>query len=81
MAKILLVDDDIELTSLLTDILEMEGFDIVEANNGIEGLEKIDSSIDLILLDVMMPKMNGTQMLRKLRESFATPSIDANGKR
>jgi two-component system response regulator CpxR len=75
MAKILLVDDDIELTSLLTDILEMEGFDIVEANNGIEGLAKIDTSIDLVLLDVMMPKMNGTQMLRKLRESFATPVL------
>jgi len=75
MAKILLVDDDTELTSLLTDILEMEGFEIIEANNGEEGLLKADSSIDLILLDVMMPKMNGTEMLRKLRESFTTPVL------
>ena len=73
MAKILLVDDDIELTALLKDILELEGFDVEEANNGIEGLSKIDSSIDLILLDVMMPKMNGTEMLRRLREKHSTP--------
>ncbi|CEO37890.1 DNA-binding response regulator [Photobacterium kishitanii] len=73
MAKILLVDDDIELTALLKDILELEGFEVEEANNGIEGLEKIDSSIDLILLDVMMPKMNGTEMLRRLREKHTTP--------
>lgn len=73
MAKILLVDDDVELTALLKDILELEGFDVEEANNGIEGLNKIDSSIDLILLDVMMPKMNGTEMLRRLREKHSTP--------
>ena len=73
MPKILLVDDDIELTALLKDILELEGFDVEEANNGIEGLAKIDSSIDLILLDVMMPKMNGTEMLRRLREKHTTP--------
>ncbi|GAD31065.1 MULTISPECIES: response regulator [Photobacterium] len=73
MAKILLVDDDVELTALLKDILELEGFDVVEANNGQQGLEKVDSSIDLILLDVMMPVMNGTEMLRRLRESHTTP--------
>ena len=75
MAKILLVDDDTELTSLLTDILEMEGFDIIEANNGEQGLSLVDDSIDLILLDVMMPKMNGTEMLRRLRESHHTPVL------
>lgn len=75
MAKILLVDDDTELTSLLTDILEMEGFDIIEANNGEQGLSKVDDSIDLILLDVMMPKMNGTEMLRRLREHYNTPVL------
>ncbi|MGF1680944.1 response regulator [Photobacterium minamisatsumaniensis] len=75
MAKILLVDDDTELTSLLTDILEMEGFDVVEANNGEQGLKEVNDSIDLILLDVMMPVMNGTEMLRKLRENHATPVL------
>lgn len=73
MAKILLVDDDTELTALLKDILELEGFDVVEAHHGQQGLEKVDSNIDLILLDVMMPVMNGTEMLRRLRENHTTP--------
>lgn len=75
MAKILLVDDDTELTSLLSDILDMEGFEVVEANNGEQGLVKVDDSIDLILLDVMMPVMNGTEMLRRLREKHETPVL------
>ncbi|PSW11846.1 DNA-binding response regulator [Photobacterium rosenbergii] len=75
MAKILLVDDDTELTSLLSDILDMEGFEVVEANNGEQGLAKVDDSIDLILLDVMMPVMNGTEMLRRLREKYETPVL------
>lgn len=42
MAKVLLVDDDTELTALLHDILEMEGFEVEQANNGEQGLEKIN---------------------------------------
>ncbi|OAN17022.1 DNA-binding response regulator [Photobacterium jeanii] len=75
MAKILLVDDDTELTALLTDILELEGFDVCEANNGEQGLAMVDDSIDLILLDVMMPKLNGTEMLRRLRENHSIPVL------
>ena len=75
MAKILLVDDDVELTALLKDILSLEGYHVVEANNGIEGLEAITDDLDLILLDIMMPKMNGMDMLRKLRETNETPVL------
>ncbi|HIF9196852.1 TPA: response regulator [Photobacterium damselae] len=75
MAKVLLVDDDTELTALLHDILEMEGFEVEQASNGEQGLEKINASIDLVLLDVMMPKMNGTEMLRRLREKYSTPVL------
>ncbi|MDD9179697.1 MULTISPECIES: response regulator [Aliivibrio] len=75
MAKILLVDDDIELTALLKDILSLEGYQVTEANNGIEGLEAITNDLDLILLDIMMPKMNGMDMLRKLRETNETPVL------
>jgi two-component system response regulator CpxR len=75
MAKILLVDDDIELTALLKDILSLEGYHVVEANNGIEGLEAITDDLDLILLDIMMPKMNGMDMLRKLRETNEIPVL------
>ncbi|KGY10756.1 MULTISPECIES: response regulator [Vibrio] len=75
MPNILLIDDDIELTSLLNEVLTFEGFDVTEANNGEEGLEKLDDSIDLILLDVMMPKLNGMETLKRLRENWDTPVL------
>ncbi|MDK9739964.1 response regulator [Vibrio sp. D404a] len=75
MANILLIDDDTELTSLLKDILSFEGFTVTEANDGYAGLEAINSDIDLILLDVMMPKLNGMETLKKLRESWETPVL------
>lgn len=75
MAKILLVDDDVELTSLLKDILSLEGYHVVEANNGLEGLAAVTDDLDLILLDIMMPKMNGMDMLRKLRETNEIPVL------
>ncbi|WP_087023445.1 response regulator [Thaumasiovibrio subtropicus] len=75
MNTILLVDDDKELRDLLSDILTMEGFTVLQASNGEEGLEKLSSSVDLVLLDVMMPQMNGMDMLRRLREGFDTPVL------
>ncbi|WP_159739515.1 response regulator [Vibrio atypicus] len=75
MPHILLIDDDTELTSLLKEVLSFEGFDVSEANNGEEGLAKLSSEIDLILLDVMMPKLNGMETLKRLRESWETPVL------
>ncbi len=75
MNTILLVDDDKELRDLLSDILTMEGFEVLQASNGQEGLEKLSSNVDLVLLDVMMPHMNGTDMLRRLRENYETPVL------
>ncbi|MGO2498294.1 response regulator [Vibrio litoralis] len=75
MTHILLVDDDTELTALLEDILTLEGFTISQAHNGIDGLQAIDSSVDLILLDIMMPKMNGMEMLKQLRQQWQTPVL------
>ncbi len=60
MHKILLVDDDRELTSLLKELLEMEGFNVVLATDGeLVALKLLDASIDLLLLDIMMPRKNG----------------------
>jgi len=75
MTNILLVDDDTELTSLLKEVLTFEGFNITEANDGETGLAAVHDKIDLILLDVMMPKMNGMDMLKKLRESWEIPVL------
>lgn len=75
MAHILLIDDDTELTSLLNEVLSYEGFEVSEANDGLSGLEALDESVDLILLDVMMPKLNGMETLKRLREQWQTPVL------
>ncbi len=75
MTHILLVDDDTELTALLEDILTLEGFTVSQANDGIQGLAAINEDIDLILLDIMMPKMNGMEMLKQLRLQWQTPVL------
>ncbi|ASU23260.1 DNA-binding response regulator [Vibrio qinghaiensis] len=75
MAHILLIDDDTELTSLLKEVLSYEGFEVSEANDGESGLAAIHGRIDLILLDVMMPKLNGMETLKKLRENWHTPVL------
>ncbi|UJF19415.1 response regulator [Vibrio sp. SS-MA-C1-2] len=75
MSHILLVDDDIELTSLLNDILTLEGFTVSEANDGEAGLAALTPDVDLILLDIMMPNMNGLEMLSQLRKEHETPVL------
>ncbi|MBY7889176.1 response regulator [Vibrio fluvialis] len=75
MAHILLIDDDTELTSLLKEVLSYEGFEVSEANDGEAGLLAVSERIDLILLDVMMPKLNGMETLKKLREKWQTPVL------
>ncbi|CDG15883.1 MULTISPECIES: envelope stress response regulator transcription factor CpxR [Xenorhabdus] len=75
MHKILLVDDDRELTSLLKELLEMEGFNVIIAHDGEQALQYIDSSIDLLLLDIMMPRKNGIETLKELRQYHQTPVI------
>ena len=75
MSKILLVDDDVGLVELLAQVMELEGFTIDIANNGQEALEQLDSSHDLILLDVMMPVLNGIETLKRIRQKFETPVL------
>jgi len=68
--KILIVDDDGSLRSVLKDKISHEGFTALTANDGEEGLKVgIKEKPDLILLDVIMPKVNGIKMLKKLREN------------
>ena len=70
MAKILLVDDDAELTDLLSQLLELEGFEVNVVRNGREALTALDRTYDLVLLDVMMPVLNGIETLQQIRKNF-----------
>lgn len=74
--KILVVDDDRDDVKMISMILEPEGYEIVTAGNGAEALEKVESeSPDLILLDVMMPEMDGFAACAKLKSSARTREI------
>ncbi|CAB0151401.1 Transcriptional regulatory protein CpxR [Pseudidiomarina piscicola] len=69
MSKLLLVDDDAELSSMLEQILTKEGFELTLAADGETGLERaLSGSYDLILLDVMLPGIDGFQLLQRLRQ-------------
>jgi DNA-binding response OmpR family regulator len=77
MPKILIVEDEPNMRMGLKDNLEFEGYNVDFADNGEDGLKKIlENKYDLILLDVMMPKMSGLDVCRKAREkSITTPII------
>ena len=66
---ILIVEDEEPLQLVLNDVLAVEGYNVLEAKDGLEGLEVATKEHpDLILLDILMPKMGGLEMLKKLRE-------------
>jgi two-component system alkaline phosphatase synthesis response regulator PhoP len=66
--KILVVDDEPDFCSIVQAQLEKEGFDVDVAYNGVEGLEKVHASPpDAIVLDVMMPEMDGYEVCKKLK--------------
>ena len=75
-AKILVADDDRNICELLRMYLEKEGFAVVLAGNGEEALSKFDEEEpDILLLDVMMPKLDGWQVCRELRKKSECPII------
>ena len=76
MTTILIVDDDNELTELLDEFLSEHKFKTKVFHNPMEALSSLKTSIpDLILLDIMMPEMDGFQLLRKIRETLDVPVI------
>ncbi|WDE12281.1 response regulator [Thalassomonas haliotis] len=74
--RLLIIDDDRELTELLTEYLGGEGFEVECCHDGVTGLSRAyDKGIDLILLDVMMPQLNGFEVLKALGGNHQTPVL------
>lgn len=68
MTTVLVVDDEPSVRSLLRDVLELDGYDVVEAADGEQALGAVEKSVpDFVILDIMMPGMSGLEVLRRLR--------------
>lgn len=76
MKKLLIIEDDPDIRELLRYNLSREGFDISQAENGIEGLNQArKDAYDLIILDLMLPQLSGIEVCKQLRESASTKQI------
>jgi two-component system OmpR family response regulator len=74
--RVLLVDDDVELSVMLREYLETEGFVVSVAENGPDGLScALSGEYDAVVLDVMLPRMSGIEVLRRLRRDSQVPVI------
>ncbi|MBI4289396.1 MAG: response regulator transcription factor [Chloroflexi bacterium] len=80
-ASVLVVDDDVRMLRLMQRILELEGYRVVAAESGADGLNELDGEdMDLVLLDVMMPGMDGYAVCRHIREFSEVPVIMVTAK-
>ena len=76
MEKILMIDDDVQLAELVEEFMSKNKFKLIIKHNPLEGLDYLEKNkIDLIILDIMLPEMDGFQVLQKIRNSLSTPVI------
>jgi two-component system, OmpR family, response regulator len=76
MSKVLVIDDDVELVMMLKEFLEQEAFQVTTAHDGERGAQyALAGKFDLVVLDVMMPKMNGIETLRVIRAHSTVPVL------
>src|SRR5690242_2760946 len=76
MSKILIVDDDPHIRELAHIFLAREGFDILEAGDGVEALAKLEEvKVDLVIMDIMMPNMDGWELCRQIRQYYDIPLL------
>ena len=82
MSKILIVEDEVAIADLEKDYLELSGFDVEVANDGLVGYQKaMEEDYNLVILDLMLPGMDGFEICRKLREEKNTPIIMVSAKK
>ncbi len=81
MSKVLLVDDDVELLAMFHEYLAQEGFHVQCAHDGAEGVRQaLSGQFAIVVLDVMMPRMNGIETLRRIREKSHMPVLMLTGR-
>ena len=74
--KILIIEDEVKIARFLELELAHEGYQVEEVHDGREGLARaLDGNFDLVILDIMLPSLNGMEVLRRLRQSAETPVI------
>jgi DNA-binding response OmpR family regulator len=74
--RVLVIDDDVEMTELLKIVLEPNEFEVFSANSGVEGIESIrKNKWDVIILDLLMPEMDGWQVCEAIREFSQVPIL------
>ena len=74
--NILIVDDELLIRNVVKEYCIAEGFKVLEAENGLEALEILESNkVDIIVLDIMMPKMDGYTFFSKMKEKYTIPTI------
>jgi len=79
--SILIADDEEEIAELIAIHLEKEGYNVIKVHNGQEAIQVIQTqSIDLLILDIMMPKMDGFEVTRQIREQYNMPIIFLSAK-
>ena len=80
MDKILVVEDDKTVYSGIKKLLELQHYSVVIAQNGMEALEKIDESFSLVIMDIMMPQLDGIETCRRMRERHSVPILFLSAK-
>ena len=82
MSRVLIIEDEVSIADLERDYLELSGFEVRTAASGREGLEAaLESETDLVILDLMLPEMNGFEICRKIRETRDIPIIMVSAKK
>ena len=78
MARIIVIDDDVQIRVLLKEILQQEGYEVVDAPDGLEGVRLYrENPADLVITDIIMPEKGGLEIIRELRTDFPEVKIMA----